>query len=97
MEKVESNSKIVGWLLADDEDQESDRGRESRDDNLTTIIQNMTELWHTSDKRSFATVEVNGAKENFEIDNDDFGFWLSGVHLKCFGYLPKEKQLADAI
>lgn len=97
LDKVVTDPDIVGWLLEPEGDADSGRGRETREDNLLNIINGMAELWHTSDKRSFATVEVDGAKENFEIDPEDFGFWLNGIHLNCFGDLPSENQLKNAL
>ena len=35
------------------------------------------ELWHTTEGRPFATIEVAGAHQNLEVESDSFRKWLA--------------------
>src|SRR5262249_46225421 len=45
-------------------------------DMLFAIVDGEAELWHTPDKKAYATVTVNGHREHWPIGSSGFGLWL---------------------
>ncbi len=54
-------------------------------------------LWHDPEKTAFATVEVNGHKENMKIASPAFERWLAGRHYRQSGGAVGETALREAL
>ena len=54
------------------------------------------DLWHSADKKCYATVEIDDHLENFELTSRDFRRWLSGVYYDQTGSAAGSQALQDA-
>lgn len=63
---------------------------------LRRLVNNHSELWHTADGRTFATVMVEATKRSFPIQSADFEQWLRHAYFKKFGEAPSSQVLKDA-
>jgi hypothetical protein len=55
------------------------------------------ELWHSSDKKCYATVEVKGHRENLGLEKKGFKRWLAAQFYSQTGGVPGSQALADAL
>lgn len=55
------------------------------------------ELWHSPEKAAYATISVNGHRENWRIDSSAFQRWAAGQFYRATGGAPAGQMLADAL
>lgn len=89
----EAEPEGLGWLL-----EEPDESGGGSDTELhEAIITRLAELWYSTERKPYATVEIRGAKENVPIDKGDFTFWFTGKVLDSLGKVPSQREIEKAI
>ena len=66
-------------------------------DILVDIARRGCELWHTAEKKSFATVQKVGHREHWPIQSDTFRLWLGKEFFDRESSVPSTTGLTDAL
>lgn len=80
------------------EDQKANRSGKSKParDLLHELVEGL-EFWQCQDRNAYATVEVNGALENFAVRSADFRDYLIELFFRVFGKAPGKQAIEDAL
>lgn len=64
---------------------------------LLVELANDAELFHTEERIAYATVPVNGHRENWRLRSKDFKLWLLGLFYRKYKGSPRAQALQDAL
>ena len=63
---------------------------------LTQLVEGL-ELWHTSEREAFVTIEINGHEENWRIESNDFRNWLDHRFYEELRRAPKHQWVQEVV
>jgi hypothetical protein len=76
---------------------QADSGKRKSQATLLVGLAEDAELWHTPEYDAFATIEVDGHKENYSFRSSGFKRWLSHRFYGQVGTVPNAQAIQDAL